>query len=127
MLCNHARIDCNKGIVLAGFSQGAQLVSLAGNYGFEQYIRGIYQMGGGYKLYNIVTLTFECLRFAQTSIGASRIRSCVGAYDGYFGVTPVGVYEEQRVITNRCTAGEDTEVVYNCVQSDGSGFYIVRL
>ena len=36
-----AKIDCNKGIVLSGFSQGAQLVSLSGNFGFDSEIKGI--------------------------------------------------------------------------------------
>eukprot|EP01084_Bolivina_argentea_P304482 525859_1 len=120
---NTSRIDCNKGIILAGFSQGAQLVSLAGNWGFDALIKGIYQMGGGWKLYNIINFEFDCLRYENTKIDDTRIRSCVGAWDGYFGENPEGVFDEQRIITNRCTSGPLT---YNCLQSDGSGFYIVQ-
>lgn len=43
-------IDCSKGIVAEGFSQGANLASLGGNY--NPNVQAVFLIGGEYKTYH---------------------------------------------------------------------------
>eukprot|EP01084_Bolivina_argentea_P144237 253128_1 len=117
-LCNLTTVDCNKGVVVAGFSQGAQLASLAANY-LGSMVKAVYEMSGG----NAVTGTNDqfqsCMNLNTLSFKQTQIRSISGQNDEYFGKNEDGVRAEQEAITGYKCSGQ------NCIQNGGSGWYIV--
>lgn len=82
-------------------------------------------MGGGDRLFvnGIPTFNFgACLSFGALNIPSQRIRSMVGQNDGYFGVNMNGVRTQQNSISGTVCEGDATD----CLQSDGSGWYIIQ-
>ena len=122
VLCSRPKVDCTKGIIVSGFSQGAQLASLSANYVTTPYsITGVYEMGGGDRVSG--GFNFEsCLAFNTLSLTTDKIRSCVGEFDEVFGVNRNGVRTQQIAITGQNNCGA---FATDCIQSDGSGWYIV--
>jgi len=126
VLCAREEVDCSLGIVIAGFSQGAQLASLSANYVTDYDMRGVYEMAGG-----DVTLAYydtdfsDCLSFDALSWSESQIRAVTGSHDEVFGITVDGVRDQLISITGRsCDKTDNTTL--NCIQEDGSGWYIVQ-
>eukprot|EP01084_Bolivina_argentea_P078508 142477_1 len=124
ILCSKINVDCKLGVILAGFSQGAQLSSMAANYAQNDIIKGVYEMGGGYKRIDMNNNFEECLSFKTLSISSSSIRSCIGEQDPYFGGNAFGIREQQIIITgvDNCSP---LPLTMDCIQSDGSGWYII--
>ena len=129
ILCNNINlefnINCTKGIVISGFSQGAQLALLAPRYNGDQ-INGIYIMGGGDALFvgNIPLIDLsECLSFNTLNTESFKIRSMVGENDGYFGLNINGVRIQQNSISGTICKGN---YITDCLQNDGSGWYIIQ-
>ncbi|KAJ9466606.1 hypothetical protein DIPPA_27044 [Diplonema papillatum] len=118
-LCSLGYVNCTAGVVLAGLSQGAQLVSLAQNYAAPGRVSGIYEIGGGYSLGGPAT-GFACLRYENLAIDQSRIRSGAGETDGFFGKNPAGVTAQQIAITGYTCTGTSS-----CFAADGSGWVVV--
>ena len=79
-------------------------------------------MGGGYRMINI--FPFDCLRYNSLTLDRTRIRSTVGENDAYFGGNANGVYGQQQVTTGYCV--NNNNIQFNCLQNDGSGFYIIQ-
>ena len=125
VLCNNENlelnINCTKGIVLSGFSQGAQLTLLAPKYNGNQ-INGMYIMGGGDKLFGRFDFT-QCLSFDTLNTESSKIRSMVGENDIYFGKNINGVRIQQNSISGTIC---DDDYTTDCLQNDGSGWYIIQ-
>ena len=122
VLCKRSDVDCTMGVVVSGFSQGAQLTSLAKNYA-GNIVKAIYESAGGNRL----TLTgigpgfVKCLSHEYLTIPTIDIRSVIGESDDYFGRTQPGLQHQQEAITGQiCSNG-----TYNCMNSDGSGWYIL--
>jgi hypothetical protein len=118
-LCARAKADCaNKGIYVSGFSQGANLSSMAANYGTNMkaaYLIGNGDVAGG--LYNLS----GCLDKSHLTFTTSQLREVDGQSDQYFGSNQSGVQSQlQKVTGTTCASG-----TYNCLGSDGSGWYIV--
>jgi len=127
VLCHHPKIDCNLGIATSGFSQGAHMAALAN--GFEKRVTAAYLIGNGNQAQNF--LNFQaCLNYgtAGVTIDRSRIRSVVGEHDQVFGCDYAGGscgrpgVRAQQV----ATTGYNCPVpAYNCLQADGSGYYVI--
>jgi hypothetical protein len=117
-LCSRATADCvNKGIYVSGFSQGANISSLAANYG--AHMKAAYLIGNGdnASFYNLS----GCLDKSHLSFASSQLREVNGESDQYFGNNQSGVQKQLQNVTGvTCASG-----TYNCLQSDGSGWYIV--
>lgn len=118
-LCSRAKADCaGKGIYVSGFSQGANISSMAANYGAN--MRGAYLIGNGDVAGGFYNLS-SCLDKSHLTFTASQLREVNGQSDQYFGNNQSGVQSQLQKVTGvSCTAGS-----YNCLQADGSGWYIV--
>eukprot|EP01084_Bolivina_argentea_P300567 518305_1 len=118
VLCNNTPtldIDCSKGIVLHGISQGAQLVSLvAVNIGndFKDYIKGINPLAGGAS---------NCVNYGLMDLDQSKIRSRVGLNDGSFCNGESDCRASQSALTGYECANQ-----LQCMMEDGSGWYIIQ-
>jgi len=49
---NHVPVDCNKGLVVNGWSQGAHVASLAGNYATSLVTAGLFWGNGTFLLFH---------------------------------------------------------------------------
>lgn len=117
-LCARAKADCNKGIVTAGFSQGANLATLGRNY--ESRARAVFAIGDVYKPATINLKT--CLQDSATAFTANQMRAVSGEHDGFAGGTPDSVRADLITVTGQ-TCGT---TVWDCLQLDGSGWYMVK-
>eukprot|EP01084_Bolivina_argentea_P006900 13030_1 len=119
VLCNKiAFINCNKGIVISGFSQGAQLASLAAKYGLNEKITALYLMAAGdmpyaFKDVPVPFLYFPCLRFNELNLPQYKIRSIVHENDDVFGKDLEGVRRQQISITNHFECDHDHDLYDN--------------
>jgi hypothetical protein len=118
LLCSRARADCSKGVVVSGFSQGANLAALAKNY--DARVRAGYFIGHGDKASGVIDVS-SCADNAKTTLLPSQMRSINGENDEYFGSNANGVRQQlQRVVGVSCSGS------WNCLQGDGSGWQMVR-
>lgn len=117
-LCARPKADCSKGVVTAGFSQGANLATLARDY--ESRVRAVLAIGDVYKP-SVLNLE-ACLKDSATVITASQMRAVSGEHDGYAGGTPDSVRSQLIVVTGQSCAS----TAWDCLQSDGSGWYMVK-
>eukprot|EP01084_Bolivina_argentea_P091511 164733_1 len=130
VLCNSAvsglDIDCNKGVVVNGMSQGAQIVSLSALYA-GSFITAILEMGGGNQLQSQPWPVFECLNFDNLNIAQNRIRSMIGENDAVFcgGANNNGCRIAMQAITGLSCPMAQPNCVDN-IQTDGNGWYIVQ-
>ncbi|HEX6245777.1 MAG TPA: hypothetical protein VFZ61_32860 [Polyangiales bacterium] len=117
-LCQRPNVDCERGIVVAGFSQGANLSALARNY--EPRVAGALLLGHGHRAARFMDST-ACQAAAATALDLSQTRSITGEADGFFGDTREGVRRQLEVVSGRTCSG-----ALDCLQPDGSGWYIVQ-
>eukprot|EP01084_Bolivina_argentea_P005933 11213_1 len=121
VLCAKQNVDCiNLGVIVAGYSQGANLVSLAANFG-EDMIKGVYEMSGGDNNIFLNADLRNCLSYDTLYIDSSNIRSCIGEWDRFWGSEIAEVRKQQISITGY----ECGDTISDCIQNDGSGWYIV--
>jgi hypothetical protein len=118
-LCSRATADCaNKGIYVSGFSQGANISSMAANYG--SHMKAAYLIGNGDVAGGFYNLS-GCLDKSHLTFTSSQLREVDGQSDQYFGNNQSGVQSQlQNVTGDTCASG-----TFNCLQADGSGWYIV--
>jgi dienelactone hydrolase len=117
-LCSRAKADCSKGIVVSGFSQGANLSALAKNY--DARARAAYLIGHGDKASGLIDVS-SCADNAKTTLLPSQMRSINGENDEFFGSNANGVRTQlQKVVGVSCAQS------WNCLQADGSGWAMVR-
>ena len=118
-ICSRANADCaNKGIYVSGFSQGANLSSMAANYGAN--MRAAYLIGNGDVAGGFYNLS-GCLDKSHLTFSSSQLREVDGQSDQFFGGSQSGVQKQLQNVTGvSCAAGS-----YDCLQADGSGWRIV--
>ena len=118
-ICSRPKADCaTKGIVVSGFSQGANLAALSKNY--DARVRGAFLMGHGNKASGLIDVS-SCSNNAATALLPSQMRSVNGESDSYFGGSAAGVRAQlSAVVGVRCGSS-----AYNCLQADGSGWFMV--
>lgn len=134
-VCGRERANCSAGLAIAGFSQGAHLAALAAR--FEPRVTAALLIGGGYKMTGVWTdarnydgtyipprQALTCLADAAVSahLPRSKRRAVVGENDEWFGIAPT----PPRVLAqHRALSGYDCGARRDCIQPDGSGFYVV--
>lgn len=117
-ICARAKADCSKGVVVSGFSQGANLAALSKNY--DSRVRAAYLIGHGDRAAGIIDVS-SCADNAATTLKPSEMRSINGENDEFFGSNANGVRTQlQKVVGVSCSGS------WNCLQSDGSGWQMVR-
>jgi hypothetical protein len=115
-LCARAKADCSQGIVVSGFSQGANLAALSKNY--DSRVRGAYLIGHGNKA-SIIDVS-SCANNSATVLAPNEMRSINGDADQYFGKTADGVRNQLQAVVGVSCPGS-----YNCLKADGSGWFMV--
>jgi hypothetical protein len=115
-LCARAKADCSQGIVVSGFSQGANLAALSKNY--DSRVRGAYLIGHGNRA-SIIDVS-SCANNSATALAPSEMRSINGDNDQFFGRTPDGVRNQLQAVVGVSCPGS-----YNCLKADGSGWFMV--
>lgn len=116
-LCARKNVDCGRGVLLAGFSQGANLALLAKH--IEPRVKGAYLLGLGHKAANFMDLT-ACMQLEKSGYKADEVRAVNGEHDGFFGATPEGVAKQLKHVFGATCASAD-----RCLHPDGSGFYVI--
>jgi dienelactone hydrolase len=116
-VCAREKADCSKGIVVSGFSQGANLAALSRNH--DERVRAAYLMGHGDRALNGLDVS-RCADDATTLLTPSQMRSVSGEADLFFGAATAGVRKQlQKVVGVQCPDAT------HCEQADGSGWFIV--
>ncbi|MCE9667710.1 hypothetical protein LY474_07785 [Myxococcus stipitatus] len=116
-LCARSKADCSKGIVVAGFSQGSVMAMLAKNH--DSRVQAAYALGAGvnYSIYNLSS----CVANGNRALPSNRLRVINGEQDIFIGPTEALVRSQ-----NTETTGYSCPLSTNCLQSNGSGWYIIK-
>ena len=116
-VCARAKADCSRGVVVAGFSQGANLAALSRNE--NENVRAAYLMGHGDRALNGLDVS-RCADDANTVLAPNQMRSVNGEADLFFGNALSGVRKQlQKVVGVQCPEGTQ------CEQPNGSGWFII--
>lgn len=117
-LCSRARADCSKGIVVAGFSQGSVIATLAKNT--DARVRAAYGMGT-HNLYSVYNLG-SCMNAGKFTLPTSNLRIANGENDIFPGGNPISTRNSSQSVTGlNCGSG-----AYQCLNSNGSGWIMIR-
>jgi hypothetical protein len=116
-LCNRAKADCAKGVVVGGFSQGAVMATLAAN--FNSQVQAAWGMGDGvsYSFFNLNA----CMANGNRTLPSSRLRAVDGQADQFIGPQEATVRSHLQTLTGFNCGSSAT----SCLQSNGSGWIIV--
>jgi hypothetical protein len=118
VLCSRAKADCTKGIVVAGFSQGAVIATLAKNT--DSRVQAAYGLGDGVK-YSTFNLT-SCMANGNRTLPSDRLRAVNGDKDQFTGNSESAQQTNMQSLTGfTCASGATS-----CLQSSGSGWIIVQ-
>lgn len=117
-LCARGKADCNKGIVVGGFSQGAVMAILAKNH--DGRVRAAYGMGAGvqYSSYDLRA----CVANGQRSLPSANLRAVNGEADGFMGSTASSVRAQLQELTGMSCG----TTAYGCLASNQSGWIMVK-
>ena len=116
-LCSRTSADCTKGIVVAGFSQGSVVATLAKNY--DARIQAAFGMGTGVK-YSAYDLS-SCMANGKRTLTSDRLKVVNGEGDGFMGGSASGVRSQLQTLTGlNCGTG-----AYSCANSNNSGWQMV--
>ena len=120
ILASKPKADISKGLVVMGFSQGANIASLAKNYNSD--VDAAFLIGNGYVQWGAT-----CYDASSTVISSDRLRSIVGASDSayVFSGGPGGDISQNRMIQEITTGISCDAGATSCTASDGSGWYMV--
>jgi hypothetical protein len=118
VLCSRAKADCTKGIVVAGFSQGAVIATLAKNT--DSRVQAAYGLGDGVK-YSFFDLS-SCMANGKRTLPSDRLRAVNGDKDQFTGNSESAQQTNMQSLTGfTCASGATS-----CLQSNGSGWIIVQ-
>lgn len=116
-LCARAKADCSKGVVVGGFSQGAVIATLAKN--FDSRVQAAWGMGDGVR-YSFFNLT-SCMGNGNRTLASDHLRAVDGEKDQFIGPNQNNVRSQFLTLTGLSCGSTAT----NCLQANGSGWYIV--
>jgi len=138
-VCAQPKASCNLGLAVHGFSQGANLISLAKYY--DPLVSAAFEQGNGNAAIPPPDDMSRCMNYYQPdgsrnplkALSSSQTRSVVGQNDEFFGCcyecpcndccdrTTGHVYVQQ-VQTTGVNCSEGT---FDCLDAEGSGWYVV--
>ena len=116
-----AKADVSKGLVVMGFSQGANVASLAKN--FNPSVDAAFLIGNGYTSWGA-----NCYGDAYTIIAGSQTRSVMGAIDNayVFNGGPGGSIEQNRLAMETTSGMSCGASATSCTDAGGGGWYLVQ-
>jgi hypothetical protein len=112
--CSLPESDCTNGVLVAGFSQGGAIALRAKNY--DSQVAAAWAMGVSGPNIPEAVATFGGTR----ALSDNRLRIDVGQLD----VTAGGAQPLSLSSLNAIT-GDNCGAAYDCLQADGSGYYVV--
>src|SRR6185369_310683 len=117
VLCSRPRADCRGGIVVGGLSQGSIVADLAANW--DAPVRAAWGIGDGtnYAFFDISA----CVESANRALPMDRLRIVNGEHDTY-----VSGSDHSRTQSAAVTGYNCGPTAWDCLQADGSGYYIVQ-
>jgi len=126
-LCGRAKADCSKGIVVGGFSQGAVMATQAKN--FDARVQAAWGTGDGVQYTALFNLS-SCQANGNHALPSSRLRAIVGQRDQFVGNGALGIgagtAAAVRTQLASLTGVSCGTAAFDCLQSNGSGWYIVQ-
>ena len=126
-LCSRAKADCSKGIVVGGFSQGAVIATQAKN--FDARVQAAWGIGDGVQYTAIFNLS-SCQADGNHALASNRLRAIVGQRDQFVGNGALGIgagtAAAVRTQLTSLTGLACSSTAFDCLRSDGSGWYIVQ-
>ena len=117
-ICARGKADCSKGIIVAGFSQGAILALLARKY--DSRVEAAYGMGLGTNYSG--TDVSSCTKYGNYTLSADRLRVINGEADGFLG----GNANAVRTQTEDVTGLKGATDAYSAYRSNSSGWQMVK-
>jgi hypothetical protein len=118
-LCARAKANCSLGIVVAGFSQGAVIATLAKNT--DSRVQAAYGMGDGVSYTSSYNLS-SCMANGKRTLPSDRLRAVNGQADEFTGSSESAQQTNMQSLTGfTCSSGSTS-----CLQSNGSGWIIVQ-
>src|SRR5262245_35266232 len=114
-LCSRAKADCSKGIVVGGFSQGSIIADLAKN--FDARVQAAWGMGD-WTTYIIFNLS-SCVANGSRALASDHLRIVNGGSDVFGG-------SSSRTQLQNITGVSCGSSGVNCLQANGSGWYLVQ-
>lgn len=121
VVASRAKADVSKGLVVMGFSQGANVASLAKN--FNPAVVAAFLIGNGYTSWGA-----SCYGDAYTIIAGSQTRSVMGAIDNayVFNGGPGGSIEQNRIAMETTSGMSCGASATSCTDAGGGGWYLVQ-
>lgn len=118
---SRAKADLGKGLVVMGFSQGANVASLAKNY--SPAAAGAVLIGNGYTSWGA-----SCYGDSQTAFTGGQARSLIGATDNayVFNGGPGGSLAQNRIVMETTSGMSCGGSATSCTDAGGGGWYIVQ-
>jgi len=120
-VCATAGASCSKGVVLAGFSQGAAIAAIAKNY--NDKVKAVWAIGLSayiYPKYEIPTNTFAAPHGTR-ALPNDKLVINMGQSSN---ISKKNLIAEDLPSLKKLT-GQDCGSGFNCLQQDGSGYYVV--
>lgn len=120
VVASRPKADVGKGLVVMGFSQGANIASLAKNY--DPAVQAAFLIGNGYN-----NMGLTCYHDGATAITADRSRSVMGANDAaYVFAGYGGSLDANRQVMETTSGVSCGPAAASCTAPDGSGWYLVQ-
>ncbi|HEX3138532.1 MAG TPA: hypothetical protein VHQ87_00670 [Rhizobacter sp.] len=118
-LCSRAKVDCSKGIVTGGLSQGSIISVLSKNY--DSRIEASFGQGTG-STYTVAYNLQSCIANGNHAQPGNRVRVINGERDMFVGGTESIARSQAELVTGISCSGTSTE----CFQSNGAGWAVVK-
>lgn len=118
---SRAKADITKGLVVMGFSQGANVASLSKN--FNASVAGAVLIGNGYTSWGA-----SCYGDGYTALTGSQSRSLIGATDSayVFNGGPGGNIDQNRIVMETTSGMSCGPSATSCTDAGGGGWYLVQ-
>lgn len=117
-LCSRKGADCRKGLVVAGFSQGAIISILAKNH--DARVQAAYGLGAGVQYAS--TDLRQCVANGNRVLPSDRLRIVNGETDEFMGANPLTVRGQMQEVTGMNCG----PLASGCTAANGSGWEMVQ-
>lgn len=120
-ICSVKGADCSKGVVLAGFSQGAAIAVIAKNY--NRKVKAVWAIGLSANIYRSDEIPADSYASPRGTrkLPNDKLRIDIGESTNIFKrqLASTDLPSLKKLSGVTCRSG------YDCIQPDGSGYYIV--
>jgi dienelactone hydrolase len=112
-ICAMAKADCSKGILVTGFSQGGDIAVMSKNY--NSNVQAVWGIGTSEN-----TAPFVAPPAGIRALPNNKLRINIGQNDSF--IYPNGFNPTNQI----AMTGDNCGTSFQCLQADGSGYYIVQ-